>query len=272
MNNTYKSLFVDSKLKSYQHDLLGIYNWRRPGNLTDYFEILYKLKELNEDYSILEFGVHQGRSLIASALFLKSLNQNPLIYGYDSWEGFPKDSYHHFDGDLGWDYLLEKGSIDNEFLKEKALWDKYTLISKGSGFKKLDASNISSSGDFSNTSLEIIKNKAKELDLENIRYIQGDLRISLKNKKNLPNKRIGAILIDCDLYLAYKSILNTFWPIIDSKTSIYLDEYFSFKFPGARIATDEFLDTLEKDSYKLYKVSNNGDFERYVLKKIKINI
>lgn len=272
MKHIYKSLLVDSKLKSYQYDLLGIYNWRKPGNLTDYFEILFELQELNKDYSIVEFGVHKGRSLLASSLFLKSLNQNPLIYGYDSWEGFPKDSYHQFDGDLGWDYLLKNGSIDNEFLKEKALWDKYTLISKGNEFKKLDASNISSSGDFSNTSLEVIKKKAKELNLDNIRYVQGDLRKTLKNKENLPKNRIGAILVDCDLYLAYKSILNTFWPIIDNETCIYLDEYFSFKFPGARIATDQFLDTLEKDSYKLYKVSNNGDFERYVLKKITKNI
>ena len=65
-----------------------------------------------------------------------------------------------------------------------------------------------SSGDFSNTSLEVIKKKAKELNLDNIRYVQGDLRKTLKNKENLPKNKIGAILVDCDLYLAYKSILN----------------------------------------------------------------
>ena len=267
MNKKYRSLSIDSNLKSYEYDLLGIYNWKKTGNLADYFEILLELKELSYEYSILEFGVHRGRSILASSLFLKALNQEPLIYGYDSWDGFPKDSYHQFDGQEGWNYLIENNSIDNEFLKAKKKWDEYTLISKDQSIKKLDASNISSSGNFSNTSLSKIKEKASLLSLNNIKYIQGDIRETLKDPKNIPNKRIGSILIDCDLYLAYKSILNTIWPIIDSNTTIYLDEYFSFKFPGARIATDEFLGSLKKDTYNLSKVSTNGDFERYTLAK-----
>ena len=266
----YKSLSVESTLKSYEYDLLGIYNWKKLGNLTDYFEILLKFKDFAHEYSILEFGVHRGRSILASSLFLKSLKQEPIIYGYDSWEGFPEDSYHPFDGQAGWDYLKENGCIDNEFLKAKKKWDEYTIISKGKEIKKLDASNISSSGDFSNTSLDSIKEKARILNLTNIKYIQGDIRETLKNSKNIPRNNIGAILIDCDLYLAYKSILNSLWPIIDNNTIIYLDEYFSFKFPGARIATDEFLNSLENGSYRLSKISTNGDFERYTLVKLDI--
>ena len=77
---------------------------------------------------------------------------------------------------------VQKNSY-NEFLKSKRKWDEYTLISKEQAIKKLDASNISSSGDLSNTSLDSIKEKARILNLTNIKYIQGDIRETLKNSK-----------------------------------------------------------------------------------------
>ena len=57
-------------------------------------------------------------------------------------------------------------------------------------------------------------------------------------KKNPKNKILLANL-DCDLYDSYKLALN-YISISYKKRIIYLDEYYSLKFPGARIASNEF--------------------------------
>ena len=38
----------------------------------------------------------------------------------------------------------------------------------------------------------------------------------------------------------YELALNYIWPSLTKKGIIYLDEYYSLKFPGARIASNEF--------------------------------
>ena len=131
---------------------------------------------------------------------------------------------------------------------------------------KIHARNISSSLNFSNNSYKDLNSKIKKLGLNNIKLIKGDFTKTLeiffeKNK----NKSIFASNIDCDLYLSYKKILPLLWNKINKNGLIMLDEYYSLKFPGAKIACDEFFE-MNKIKPKVSKIKS-GDFERWYIKK-----
>ena len=48
---------------------------------------------------------------------------------------------------------------------------------------------------------------------------------------------------------------------------IFLDEYYSLKFPGAKIASDDF---IKGNKCELIKLGITGSFERWAIKKIKL--
>jgi len=74
-----------------------------------------------------------------------------------------------------------------------------------------------------------------------------------------------AALLDSDLYLSYKTVLPFIWDRLVTAGYMFLDEYYSLKFPGARIATDEFF-TDKKDKPRKHRV-DAGDFERWHVRK-----
>ena len=85
-------------------------------------------------------------------------------------------------------------------------------------------------------------------------------------------KTLDCVLLDFDLYKAYSDVLPVVWPLLRDGGAIYLDEYFSYKFPGARIAVDEFLLSHNKDAYSLVKVSEMViSIDIYFLKEITFN-
>ncbi len=76
-------------------------------------------------------------------------------------------------------------------------------------------------------------------------------------------KSIFAGIIDCDLYQSYIETYNFVWPRLENGAMIYLDEYYSLKFPGARRATDEFI--RDKPACLEMSPHRPGDFERWHL-------
>ena len=130
----------------------------------------------------------------------------------------------------------------------------------------LEAKNISSSNDFSNNSYSFLKKKIKLLGLKNIILIKGDFKKTIPSffKKNT-KKKVFAANIDCDLYDSYTTVLTHTWPRLNKNGIILLDEYYSLKFPGARIAADDFFKINKIKPFK--KKSWNTDFERWYIKK-----
>jgi hypothetical protein len=267
---TYKSFYVSKALKTFEYNILEIYDWSVPGNLSDYFESLLGLVSRFPDnaLNIAEFGVHKGRTTLSTALFMRQLGKDSKIFAYDTWEGFPDNSYHSFDGDAGWDYLIKNRCIDKEFLDYRAHVKQLYSLRKRRPLTELDVTNISSSGDFSDTSLVQLKAKANFLGINNITFLKGDFTLQLKNHFYRPPSPLHMVLMDCDLYSGYATVLPIVWAQLSIGGIIYLDEYFSYKFPGPRIATDQFLNTLSTKEYNLERVSFNGDFDRYILEKI----
>ena len=88
---------------------------------------------------------------------------------------------------------------------------------------------------------------------------------SMFKSKTCHKDDIFAVLMDCDLYASHMITLDFVWPKLNNGGFIYFDEYYSLKFPGARIATDEFfMDKIEKP--KMFN-KIKGDFERWGITK-----
>jgi hypothetical protein len=242
----------------YEFNILDIYNYNKKDKLYEYYKFIEKNhNKLSGD--IVEIGVYKGASLIAAAFLLKELGSKKTVWGFDSFSGFP--SYHEFDNLNQFESLYESGQISK---------DHYECYLKNINLKefmnKQEASpaNISSSGDFSNTSKNLLKRKIDFLGLDNIKLVDGSFRETMK-KNAFNNVNFMAVLMDCDLYESHKIALPFVWDRIVLNGYMFLDEYYSLKFPGARIAINNFfLD--KKDKPEMYP-KLTMDFERWYINK-----
>jgi len=207
------------------------------------------------DGDICEAGVFRGRSLLATGLLLKELGSPKQVFGYDTFEGFPP-VYHDKDDLSRFDGLAESGGISAQhYLKVIGNIELRSL-----DLPEISVANISGSGDFSNTAIQDVGRKVKFLGLDNVHLVQGCFADTM-----IGNRPFMAALLDCDLYMSYKTALPFVWKNLVLGGYIYLDEYYSLKFPGARIATNEFFATKIDRPYK-HKV-RLGDFERWGVRK-----
>ena len=126
-----------------------------------------------------------------------------------------------------------------------------------------DPSIISTSNEFSDTSKILLEKKISFLGLDNVVLIEGPFsKTMVQSNNNSPGKLLAGI-VDCDLYESYKTSLKFFWPKLIKSGALYIDEYFSLKYPGARIAVNEFLETHDG---MLKKHQNDSfEFERWML-------
>ena len=207
--------------------------------------------------NIFEFGVFKGKSLISMALLLKKLNSKKIIYGFDSFEGFP--SYSEFDDLKNFNNPIFDNKVRDNFEKLKYL---RSLMEN----KNIDVSNISSSQDFSNNSFKKLENKIKILGLDNIKLISGDFETTVPNFFKSYNDKIFSVNLDCDLYEGYKITLPYIWKYLSKNGYVHLDEYYSLKFAGARIACDDF---CKKNNIYPKKQLDlpDSEFERWYLQK-----
>jgi hypothetical protein len=185
-----------------------------------------------------------------------------INYGFDSFTGFPP-VITEFDRIEKFQDLHNQGLIDDKHFTQIER-NKY-LITQLNEHRSLSPSNISLSGNFSNTSVNHILKRANILELENYKLIKINFSDLDKTGKQEP-ARIAGALLDCDLYQSYKDSLSFVWPRLSVGGFIYLDEYFSLKFPGARIATNEFFKD-KKSLIDWHHIEDNG-FERWWITKL----
>jgi len=247
--------------KDWQFGVAGITNPKNPGALRFYFDFVRANYSLL-DGDIVEAGVYQGKSLLGMALMLKELGSSKKVYGFDSFSGFPpvydqKDNFERFEE------LYSLGLISHEHLidvRQNLEWRNYL-----SG-QKVNSMTISGSGDFSLTSSEYVQKKIELLKLDNIVLVDGPFHETMIDVKDKVPVKIMCALMDCDLYQSYIATLNFVWPRLVAKGLIYLDEYYSLKFPGARIATNEFTASHSDATLERFP-SEDGEFERWGLYK-----
>ena len=249
-------------IEDWEFNVLGIYNYRKPGPLSHYMDYIVE----NHDHiegDLVEAGVYKGRSLLAAGLLLKELGSSKKIYGYDSFQGFPVDAYHENDDLARFDDLLRSGRISQEH---------YDKVQRNRTFRSLEiasgvsTANISLSGDFSRAKIEEVLAKAQFLELDNIEIIPGPFSTTMSEDAPVKPQQLMAVLLDCDLFMSYKVALPFVWRRLPVGGYIFLDEYYSLKFPGARMATDEFF-ASRQDTPQKHKVEV-GDFERWYVRKL----
>jgi hypothetical protein len=244
----------------WQYSVFNIYNFNKKGKLDGYFDFIKENHNIIEG-DICEIGVYQGHSLLATALLLKELGSDKKVYGFDSFSGFP--SYHKYDSLSYFENLHDEGMITSEHYRQVKLNLQYKelLTSKIS-----NPSTISSSGDFSNTSIKQLQKKIDFLSLDNIELIDGDYISTMSKDEDKSTYNFFSVLMDCDLYESHKIALPFTWDRMSPGAFMFLDEYYSLKFPGARIAINEFF----KNKFSKPKVFDlyDGEFERWYIKKL----
>ena len=243
----------------WEYNVVGIVNARKAEALRFYFEFV-RSNHLLLDGDILEAGVYQGCSLLGMAVMLKEIGSDKKVYGFDSFSGFPpiydaKDDFRQFDR-----LLSQKGISETHYNSVQ----KNLLIRSQLSGHKVDPSTISGSGDFSLTSLELVAKKIEILGLDNVVLIDGPFDQTMTPENGPQN--IMCALMDCDLYQSHVTAFDFIWPRLVNEGLIYLDEYYSLKFPGARIATHEFMETHHGAELERFP-SSPGEFERWALRK-----
>ena len=196
------------------------------------FQKLLENKNITGNY--VECGVFMGGTFMSAIEFAKHNDINFNFIGVDTFEGFPSVIKHN-KNDLPnkFNHLYNDNLISKEhFEKAKQRTNNFSDIShlKPSYFK----SDFSFLFDFCK------KNKAELL------------KGKFKNVLHQVNCDINILHIDCDLYESYLECLGKLYNNIVSGGCVIFDEYYSYKYPGARIAVNKFF----KDK--------NGFFEKYV--------
>ena len=198
--------------------------------------ILEKIKLLNElEGHYVECGTFKGNTLIPTALY--SLNtgffQDKKIIGIDTFKGFPIKE-HNEKALPSYFSILYKNNLITE--------DHYNKAKKRTNNLK-DLSHLESKY-FLNVD-EVFNNSSK---FSNVSLIKGTFKEVTPNFKD----KIAILHLDGDLYESYLTCLNNLYDNVVKNGVIIFDEYYSHKYPGARVAVDEFF----KDKY--------GYFEKYI--------
>lgn len=243
-------------LPSWALNVLEVYNYKTSGPYSYWYDYIQNGME-NVPGDLVEVGVFRGRTFATTTYLCSKLSVPRYVYGFDTFGGFP-DTENILDQPEQFERLLAEGSISEEHYNLVCL-NKELLTSKDVQFS---VSSSSSSGNFSGTSVELVQNKLKFLGLSNYRLVAGDTEVTM-NDSQLP-KNIAGIFLDADLYAPYKATLSACWDKLSVGGVVFLDEYFSLKFPGPRIATNEFV--AEKSDAKLICIARPfNDFERWIL-------
>ena len=94
--------------------------------------------------------------------------------------------------------------------------------------------------------------------------VKGDFTKTLVNR-NKKFKNLFAAIIDADLYSSYNVALPFIWENLVKNGFLFLDEYYSLKFPGATIACNNFFKKINSKPKQSKHIK--GDFERWYVKK-----
>jgi len=220
---------------------------------------------LKREGDIYEFGVYRGSSLIAFAILAKKLGSDKHFWGFDSFSGFP--CYSPED-------KLENFSLKNGFSEELLDSHRFLVKLKSIDLKvrsnnddlKSKLKQLGKSGLFEETSYNDLLKKIEVLELDNITLVPGNFKDSVPEHFNNSKRKIFSANLDCDLYQGYDLCLPFIFDNLEPNGYIHLDEYFSLKYPGAKIATDKFLKNNSNASLQK-NVTREGEFERFFIRK-----
>lgn len=200
---------------------------------------------------IAEFGVYRGNSLITTDLMLTRAKSKKRVHAFDSFAGFPED--HPNDDPRRFDELFRKKRISAAHYR--AVQDLHEAEETG----------LYARHRFQNTTEEMVRKRVAALALDNVELYVGFFKDTISRVP--PEVRYAAVLLDADLYSSYEDTLDHCWDRLVPGGMIYLDEYYSLKYPGPRISVDAFCARRGVKPTRLSADAKRGDFERWCLYK-----
>ena len=183
------------------------------------FFCLKKIINNKIEGDIVECGIWKGVSIV---FFNKILDLNEIkekkIFGYDTFEGFPKPSQK----DIAKDGSSMRSRFEtNKINEDSSNWNYCSLADVR---MNIENNTISS---------------------KNIVLIKGKVENTLKDENNIP-KKISILKLDTCLYESTKEELKILFPRIQKGGILIIDNYVNFK--GVQDAVKEY---FEKSNFKL---------------------
>jgi hypothetical protein len=198
--------------------------------------LLQKIKEKKSGIFV-QCGVFRGWTLIPAILYCRKHNYDFEFYGFDTFYGFPDNvTSNQNDEPTKFIELFDKGLItEDHYNKAKIRTNNFE------GIDHLETDYFSN--------VENVLSFKKYFDGTKLFFRSGVFSSSLPQFK----EEIDILHLDCDLYQSYLDVLNSVYKNVKKGGSVIFDEYYSLKYPGARIAVDEF-----------FKDNTTGHFEKYI--------
>ena len=173
-------------------------------------QAILNVRNNNLEGDFVECGVWQGGNILLYNLLNKHYNLKKQIFAYDTFDGMSPPQ-------------------------------KNDITHYGTSAQKL--MNISEKKDGKNNihciaSLNLVKkNILKYSNLNNIKFIEGEVEKTLLYEENLP-KKISILRLDTDFYSSTKKELEILYPRLVSGGVCIIDDYGYWR--GARQAVDEY--------------------------------
>lgn len=192
------------------------------GRVSDLASCLNEIvqKKIKGDY--VECGTYRGG---LSALMLDNIIFNKLdkkLWIYDTFQG-----------------MSEPKAVDVSTTNEIATETFLVMKNQKTGFADWCKATI----DIVQSTLNLVSNEYENYT----NLIIGKVEDTLKYKENYPT-HISLMRLDTDWYESTKIELETFYDLLSIDGYIIIDDYELWK--GQKLAVDEFLAKLDKDSYK----------------------
>lgn len=212
-------------------------------------EAIFNEAVTKDFFSYVECGVYRGTTFIPLYHLCKKIFSSFAMYALDSFSGFPQDvilnendTFHKFEE------LYKEGRITKDHFESAK--ERCMRLSESEHLKT----------DYFKNYAEDFFDKCK--DKKEITIVKCSFS-SLKSDFRSGGEKYDLVFLDCDLYLSYKDCLEYF----KNRTDIFIfDEYYSLKYPGARIACDEFVG-MNQDWKFFKKIETDPYFERWGIRK-----
>ena len=163
----------------------------------------------------VECGVWRGGNSILAKKTFELLGSDKRVYMFDTFEG-----------------MTEPTEFDNS-------------IRTGTNAKQKYQDNLNEfHSEWCYASLQDVQNNvvASGIDLDSMKFIQGDVLKTLNIETNLPDE-ISVLRLDTDWYESTKKELEVLYPLLKTKGVLIIDDYGHWE--GARKAVDEYFNTSD---------------------------
>ena len=195
----------------------------------------------------VECGVFTGNAFMSVKEFLDQTGSDYRMFGVDSFEGFPTGVVNEHDHPKN--FIEQHGS--------KKISDLALEMARQRTKDFTDTSHLT--GEYFRRDDLIDLHRERLAGQDKAKIVVGPFSDSLRT---FDCDQIDLLFLDCDLYESYKVCLEMLYDRVTPGGVIVFDEVYSYKYPGARDAVDEFFAARQDEgSFEVYE--HPSPFERW---------